>query len=401
MREADPLPAAWARAIALATNAPDASEAIPAMLAEAVPVAGADAGAVIDAEGRRCRGVWGCGPEYVGSLLAEGGALHGALHGRDPSEDEEVRISCPAPDGDATCSALLLALRVRELPAGTLLLLYPSGVDPSPAVRENARACAGLFALVLENDRMYEEARRALQARDHFLVALNHELRTPASALSLTADLLRPGTYGPLPEELDRILAETETHIQQMVSVLQRVLDLAGQQGQEVPERSDILRPREAVTELLRRVEPAARRKHLTLKLYVPRLLPPLQTDAARFSRILLYLLSNAIKYTSQGGIEVRIERAYRTTRPGRQEPTLIVRVKDTGRGIPPEELTRVFEPFTQVDEGARTDSRTRGLGLGLPLARRLARSLDGDITMESTPGRGTVASLHLPYTHP
>jgi signal transduction histidine kinase len=395
------LPSPWLRAIGFATAAPDAAEALPGMLAEGVPATGADAGAVLDGETGRCRASWGLAPEEVRSLLVEGGPVHRALRDRDPAEEAEVRLALPAAAeaGGMPASLLLVPLRARGLPAGFLLLRYPPGDRPSPAERENAHAFAGLAALVVENDRLFEEARQARQARDHFLIALNHELRTPASALTMMADLLRDGSFGALPEPLDRALRETEQYVQEMVDVLRRVVDLGGLESQAVPERADILRPREVVTDLLRRVEPAAKRKQLSLTLYVPRTLPSLQTDAARFSRVLLYLLSNAIKYTAQGGIEVRVERAMHRSGPNRREPVLVVRIRDTGRGIPPEELARIFEPFAQVEEGARTDSRSRGLGLGLPLARQLARSLGGDIAMESTPGQGTTATVFIPYT--
>lgn len=402
MTPADPvsLPSFWLRAVGFATTAPDAAEALPGMLAEGVAATGADAGAVLDGETGSCRASWGCDPDEVRSLLQEGSSLHRALRDRDPADEQEVHLTLPAAERTGPSAGLLIVpLRARGLPAGFLLLMYPHGNRLSPVERENAHAFAGLAALVLENDRLFEEARQARQARDHFLIALNHELRTPASALAMMADLLRDGSFGALPKPLDEALRETEQHVHEMVGVLRRVVDLGGLESQAVPEREDILRPREVVTDLLRRVEPAAKRKQLALTLYVPRTLPPLQTDAARFSRVLLYLLSNAIKYTAQGGVEVRVERAMHRPAPTRREPVLVVRVKDTGRGIPPEELARIFEPFAQVEEGARTDSRSRGLGLGLPLARQLARSLGGDISMESTPGKGTIATVFIPYT--
>jgi signal transduction histidine kinase len=155
------------------------------------------------------------------------------------------------------------------------------------------------------------------------------------------------------------------------------------------------------VLSLMRRVEPAAKQKNLTLALHVPRNLPAIQTDVPRFSQVLLHLLSNAIKYTAHGGVEVRLERTVRRLTRERQEPILLIRVRDTGQGIPRPELDRIFEPFAQVDEGARTDSRNRGIGLGLPLAQQLARSLGGDISIESEPGKGTLASFLLPYRSP
>jgi signal transduction histidine kinase len=293
---------------------------------------------------------------------------------------------------------LLIPLRTRGLPVGAMVLLYGAEAAPAPEDCDAASVFGGLGALVLDNERLYEEARQAQQARDHFLTALNHEMRTPATAFVLLADLLGTEAAGTLPPRVERLIREATTHVTQLVDVLRRVLDLGKLGGATDPERTDIVQPREKVLELMRRLEPSAKRKNIALALYTPRTLPPLQTDAGRFSRILMQLLSNAIKYTAAGTVEVRLERAVQRLARGRSEPVLAVRVRDTGRGIPPEELQRIFEPFAQVDEGARTDSRTRGLGLGLPLARQLARGVGGEVAVESTLGSGTIATLYLPY---
>jgi signal transduction histidine kinase len=120
------------------------------------------------------------------------------------------------------------------------------------------------------------------------------------------------------------------------------------------------------------------------------------QTDEERFRRVLVYLLANAVKYSGPGRVQIRVERA-ESSPGGAEDPTLLFRVVDSGPGIPPAELERVFEPFAQVEEGARTDSRNRGVGLGLSLARKLARSLGGDVSVESVVGSGTVATFVLP----
>jgi protein-histidine pros-kinase len=292
---------------------------------------------------------------------------------------------------------LLVPLRARGLTAGTVALLYDASRAPSPDDCDQATVFAGLIALVRENDRLYEEARAAQQARDHFLTALNHEMRTPATAFILTADLIRSAVAN-LPPRVDRLLLDAESQVSLLVDVLRRVLDLGSIGENAADERSDIVQPRVVVADLMRRLEPTARRKNLTLALYTPRDLPPLQTDSNRFSRIVMHLLSNAIKYTAEGRVEVRLERTSHRLSRARTEPVLAIRVKDTGRGIPQQELQRIFEPFTQVEEGARTDSRNRGIGLGLPMARQLARTLGGDVTLESVQGRGTTASLILPY---
>ena len=394
------VPSAWLRAVHLATTSLDLAESIQGLLQETGLAVGAKASAVIDGTPPTARAVWGCEPEDLSPLLSPGGAIERAMTRQEEWNERVLPLSRTATEpgwGSDFEHLLLVPLRARGLTAGTVALLYDASRAPSPADSDQATLLGGFLALVLENERLYEEARAAQQARDHFLTALNHEMRTPATAFILTADLIRSAVAN-LPARVDRLLLDAESQVSLLVDVLRRVLDL-GSIGEHAPEeRSDIVHPRVVVADLMRRLEPTARRKNLVLALYTPKDLPPLQTDSNRFSRIVTHLLSNAIKYTSEGRVEVRLERtSHRLARP-RTEPVLAIRVKDTGRGIPQAELQRIFEPFTQVDEGARTDSRSRGIGLGLPLARQLARTLGGDVTLESVQGRGTTASLILPY---
>lgn len=392
--------ASWVRAVGYAVSAPDGAEALSGLLAEAGDAFGATAAAVLEGRDAICRFTWGADADALLGLLQPGPVLREAI-ARLEAEPEEAVALHGSREEHGFAAVSLVPLRCRGVLTGALALLRAGGGDREAPLCETVHAYAGLAALVLENERLYEEARQASQAREHFITALNHELRTPATALLLAADMLRYEGGTALPPRVERILQDTESHVEQVINVLHRVLDLSQMKEHSTAERTDLVEPRQVVGDLLRRVEPTARRKNLQLALYVPRGLPPVQTDSVRFSRILLHLLSNAIKYTDQGTVEVRLERASQRLRPERPEPVLVIRVKDTGRGIPAEELQRILEPFTQVDEGARSNSRMRGLGLGLPLACSLARSLGGDVRIESVLGQGTTASLVLPYHHP
>lgn len=397
------LPSSWLRAIAFATSVPEGREALAGVLGEAVGAARGAAGAVLERRGSGCRAVWGVEEGSVLPLLQEGGAIHAAMTHHEELPEEALLLQrglCAGRWVGDFDKAMLLPLRARGFAVGALALFYPPDAAPQLEDRDAAALLAGVLALLVENERLFDEAHEAREAREHFVTALNHELRTPATALMLDADLLRSGAFGDLPPRLAKVLRETEEHVQELTRVLRRVMDL-GSGGRAAPERADVFQPRVVVADLLRRIEPVAKRKNLTISLYVPRNLPTLQTDVTRVSRILLHLFSNAIKYTSHGGVEVRLERTTRVLRRHKAEPVLTVRVRDTGRGIPPEQLSRIFQPFAQVEEGARTDSRQRGIGLGLPLAQQLAQSLGGEITIESTPGDGTTAMLTLPYYQP
>ncbi|MDQ3605070.1 MAG: HAMP domain-containing histidine kinase [Gemmatimonadota bacterium] len=395
-------PESWVRAVGFATSATDVAEALRGILAEAVQASGAAAGAVVELQRLCCRAAWGCDPSELEPLLRPDGAIaaalaRGASWSRGPLLISEPHLPSESVAGEP--GRLLLApLRARDLVTGCLLLFYRGEAEPTPAQWRGVAGFAGLATLALENDHLSEEARRARQARDHFLTAIHHELRTPATAFMLHAGLLQSGHTAELPPRLQRTVETLEASVSELVRVIGSVLSLARLEAGTAPAGTDVVNPRELVLELLRRVEPTVERKRLSLAVFLPRSLPLLQTDAERLRRILLHLFANAIKFTDEGGIEVRVERAARAAGGKKREPMLIVSVSDTGRGVPETEIERIFEPFAQVDEGARTDSESRGVGLGLTLARKLARSLGGEVVVESTEGEGTVATLLLPY---
>lgn len=394
--QADPRRGAHAglvRALRMATGATDVEQALEAVVREAVAASGACGGAVLVREGVRVRAVVGCSDGELQPLLEPGGAVAGAFAREEEWTDSHLLLR-----DRSGVRTVLVPMQIRGTAVGALVLQFPDHALAGEEVPETARAFADVAALALENDHLFEEARVARQGREHFFTALNHEIRTPAMALMMSADMLRL-EQTKVPARLQKVLDRAQDHLGTIIRVLDGALEL-GDTPEEAAGQTDVVQPRQFVRDLLLRVEPAANRKKLPISFYVPPNLPPLQTDAAKLSQILLHLVSNAIKYTSEGGIEVRVQRGVRSLGRFRREPVLEVHVRDSGRGIPAAELGRIMEPFVQVEEGARSDSRSRGVGLGLALSRRLARSLGGELLIESTPGEGTVASLVLPYRH-
>lgn len=367
------------------------------LLAAAAAIVGAERGALLAADGRTCAALaWGQGD--AAALLAAGGALRGRGAGAAPGPGEWRVAQAeepPAPGWPAGAAQVLwVPLFAGGMETGALLLADPARGEAAGALRPTAT----LAALVLENARLAEEARQATQLREHFLTALHHELRTPATGLVLHGEMLREEFWGPLPPRLAEALGKVEGFVAEIVTVLDRLRELGARVGAQTGERGqELVEPRRLVGDLLRRVEPAANRKGLRLALFYPKELPALQTDAGQLGRVVLHVLGNAIRFTERGRVEVRLSRETATT-GRRREPVLCIVVSDTGPGIPAAELERVFEPFAQVGEGARTASRTRGVGLGLPLARTLARGLGGDLVLASPAGGGTRATITVPY---
>lgn len=389
---------AWVRAVAALRGG--GSEEVAARVIEAAAEdLGAHSAAAVDLGAATALATWHCRAADVAPLLAPDGALTAAL-ARDvrwPGAPVVYRPPSRGESGAAERGLLAAPLPMGRESIGALLFFFQGVVPDQSSAADRATGFADLLASALEHGELIREARGAREARDHFLVSLHHELRTPATALMLDAGILQAGGHGQLPDRMAGALQRVESHAAELIRVAGRVLDLAWLEAGEAPSLNDLVDPRQQVLEVLRGVEPSVKRKGLRLTVYLPKALPCLQTDRERFSRVLLHLLSNAVKFTERGGIEVRLERKGQGERAGRRE-LLAIRIADTGTGIPESDTERVFEPFVQVEEGARTDTPTRGLGMGLPLARKLARSLGGDVRIERSGEEGTTLAFLLPF---
>jgi signal transduction histidine kinase len=268
-----------------------------------------------------------------------------------------------------------------------------------------------------ELERLSAELLAANRAKSEFLANISHELRTPLNAIVGFADLLRDGVYGELNARqsgpVQRIEASA-THLRQLVD---QILDLAKITAGRLEVHVEPIDLRPFVLDVASEVEPLINEKGLSLSIAVGATLPKVRTDPSHLRQILVNLIGNAVKYTPQGAVAVRARRVAVTEKlptrdgMGMSPPPAVMRgdgapvttgwialqVVDTGLGIPPDDRERIFEEFEQVNAGPRGDSARRGTGLGLPISRRLARLLGGDVTVDSELGRGSTFTLWLP----
>lgn len=253
------------------------------------------------------------------------------------------------------------------------------------------------------------ELARANRAKSEFLASVSHELRTPLAAIVGYVDLLRDGSYGELGPRMVGPVERIQTSAEHLQVLVDQILDLAKLSAGRLDVQREPLSLRAFVIDVASEIEPLVIEKGLALSLQVPATLPRISTDPMHLRQILVNLLGNAVKFTAAGTITVRgtlVRDPAHTldARAARQRPLLsaggswiALQVADTGAGIAEKDLFRIFEEFEQVDSGARADSVRRGTGLGLTITRRLARLLDGDITVESTLGTGSVFTCWLP----
>jgi signal transduction histidine kinase/CheY-like chemotaxis protein len=250
-----------------------------------------------------------------------------------------------------------------------------------------------------------EELRAASRYKSEFLTNMSHELRTPLNSIVGYSELVLDGIYGELTEaqrdRLERILRNGRN----LLGLINDILDLSRIDAGQLELTLTNVRVAEALRLAVASVEHQARAKGLPIHVEVEGNPPNLRADELRLRQIIVNLLDNAVKFTQEGSIAAWAGHVHIAGLGDQRFPKLrlgdwlVVRVTDTGIGIPPESHHIIFEDFAQADT-----SPTRaheGGGLGLTITRRLVELHGGAIWAESQPGRGSTFSFGIPYTAP
>jgi len=241
-----------------------------------------------------------------------------------------------------------------------------------------------------ELERARDAAEQANRAKSVFLANMSHELRTPLNAIIGYSQMLREDCIGPEHPEVLSDLEKIERSGHLLLGIINDILDLSKiEAGRETVKRQsiDVAAVLEDVSNAL---EPLARQQGSVLEIDCPEHARPAYADLAKFRQSVLNLVHNALKFTERGRVSVAVNRL----RDGDREWTE-VQVSDTGIGIHPEHLDRLFQPFSQVDGSATR--KYNGTGLGLAISKKFCQMMGGDITVESEPGRGSRFSIRLP----
>jgi len=247
--------------------------------------------------------------------------------------------------------------------------------------------------------RLREQAQQLMLAsryKSEFLANMSHELRTPLNSILILSDQLRQNAPGNLNEKQTRHADIVYRAGSDLLQLINDVLDLAKIEAGRVQLSLEPTRLQDLLIDLDASMRPLAEAKHLHL--HIASLTPDsgvpqrVFTDRVRLHQILRNLLSNAIKFTDQGQVALTVSVEDRL--PG-DKYLICFAVRDTGIGIAKNAREQVFEAFQQLDGSTRR--RFGGTGLGLPITRQLAHALDGEVSLESTPGQGSTFSVRLP----
>ena len=233
----------------------------------------------------------------------------------------------------------------------------------------------------------FAELERATQTKSEFLTNMSHELRTPLNAIIGFADALLEDDETAVSDYQHDRLGRIRDSGQQLLEMINSLLDLSRMEAGQMQLHFTEFAPREVAEEVLGLLEPLTQRKHLQAQLIAQGELFHCRLDRDKLRQMLINLLGNAIKFTPEGGaISVTLSR---------QGDHFRLAVHDTGIGIAPEHLDRIFQAFQQVDSSVTRSYA--GTGLGLALVQLTARLLQGRIEVQSQVSRGSTFTLHLP----
>ena len=242
-----------------------------------------------------------------------------------------------------------------------------------------------------------ERAEAADRVKSAFLATMSHELRTPLNSIIGFTGIVLQGLAGPLNAEQTKQLGMVRGSARHLLELINDVLDISKIEAGQLDVHAEPFDLRASLERMTGLVRPMAEKKGLQLSVAVTPEIGELVSDRRRTEQILLNLLNNAVKFTDQGAVSLSAARVdgFRPTPGAAPVAAVEVRIADTGVGIKPEDLPKLFQPFRQIDSGLTR--LHEGTGLGLAICRRLTTMLGGTIVATSEWSRGSVFTLTLP----
>jgi signal transduction histidine kinase len=295
-------------------------------------------------------------------------------------------------------AAVAVPMLREGVAAGTLMLRKTQPGAFTSRQIELLETFAAQAVIAIENVRLFTEIQEkshqlevASQHKSQFLANMSHELRTPLNAILGYTEMMTDGLYGDVPEKAQGVLERVQSNGRHLLGLINDVLDLSKIEAGQLVLAIEEYSVADMAATVLSATESLARAKNLKLGSAVAPDLPTGSGDARRLTQVLLNLVGNAIKFTDQGGVEIRAARA---------GDRFEIAVVDTGPGIAPADQARIFDEFQQVD--STSTRRKGGTGLGLSISRHIVELHGGRITVDSEVGKGSTFRISLPvHTQP
>jgi len=373
----------------------------------AVKLSGTDGGSIMeyDEPGRRfvVRSVYRTSPEVVGRLRLVRIDLDSTLVGRAAKERRPIAV----PDlsaveldphlkilfEDGWRSLVAVPMLREERIVGSLVVRRKITGDFTDETLDLLETFASQSALALLNAQLFrtlEERSAQLEVasrhKSEFLASMSHELRTPLNAVLGFSEVLLERMFGDINEKQEDYLRDIHGSGQHLLELLNEILDLSKVEAGQMELEFSLVDVRSALEYAASMLRERAAAHSIALRVEVAEDVGDVEVDELRFRQVVLNLVSNAVKFTPDGGTVV--------IRASEVADELRVSVQDTGIGIPEDDRERIFESFQQGGRGA---SREEGTGLGLTLSRRIVELLDGRMWLESDVGVGSTFAFAFP----
>ncbi|MFQ5901404.1 MAG: ATP-binding protein [Thermodesulfobacteriota bacterium] len=280
-----------------------------------------------------------------------------------------------------------IPLRSKNKVLGALTVYSVKPKVFSKKVVDLLQSIGNQLGITIENAQLFTETEQLGKMKTEFVSHVSHELRTPLSSIKSAVEILLD--YGKDDKDLQKeFLTVINSESDRLTRLITEILDISKIEANQIKWHFRTLNFKEVISESMKIVKALARLKKVDLKTSISKDIPLITYDKDRLLAVMANLLENALKFTEEGSITVGVE-------PAKDNNTIKVYVADTGRGIPAEDVEKIFEPFYQSSN--ILEGKPKGTGLGLTICQRVIKRHRGKIWVESTVGKGSTFFFTLP----